>query len=385
MEKSGKEIFSLIIDDDIEFAKSINIYLEDLGIKSLIVSDSADTGKYINKEKIDLLILDLMMPKLNGIEIIKEVRKNENHLPIIVISGTGSINLAVEAVKQGADDFISKPIINFERLEISIEKVMEKAILLNEISKHRKNLESLVKLRTSQLEAKNKDLELINENLEEEITKRMMAERLIENGVLNIISAVEDERKRLSKELHDSIGQKLMFSKLNLEIVQKALSNKNEMLNSAIAYLNQIGNDIYSLIKSLYPSSIEKYSLTKNIESLIKSYEKVIPVKIEFIVKGQENKLGNDIKLNIYRIYQEALNNISKHSAAKHVNVSLEFSNKIISGKIENDRIIIDKHDETNGGIGIFTMQERISKLNGIFKIDTSQEDKFKITFEVPL
>lgn len=380
-----KEIFSLIVDDDVDFAKSIYVYLEDLGIKSLLVSDSAEAIKYLKTNKVDLLILDLMIPKLNGIEIIKEVRKKEEYLPVIVISGTGSINLAVEAVKQGADDFLSKPITNFERLEISIEKVLDKALLVREISRHRKNLESLVKVRTSQLESKNKELGIININLEEEVTKRKEAEKIIKKGVLNIISALEDERKRLSKELHDSIGQKLMFSKLNLELVQKSLSNDNEKLNSAIEYLNQIGNDIYSLIKSLYPSSIEKYSLTKNIESLVGNYEKIIPAKINLFIDGPEIKLASDIKLNIYRIYQEALNNISKHSAAKKVNVSLNFSQNKISGKIENDGIINNKREEIKSGIGIFTMQERVSNLNGKFTIDTVKKDRFKLFFEVPI
>ena len=380
-----KEIFSLIVDDDVEFAKSIYIYLEDLGIKPVLVSDSAEAIKYLKKDKVDLVILDLMMPKLNGIEIIKEVRKNEEYLPVIVISGTGSINLAVEAVKQGADDFLSKPITNFERLEISIEKVLDKALLVREISEHRKNLESLVKIRTAQLESKNKELGKININLEEEISKRKVAEKIVKKGVLNIISALEDERKRLSKELHDSIGQKLMFSKLNLELVQKSLSNDNEMLDSAIEYLNQIGNDIYSLIKSLYPSSIEKYSLTKNIESLVSNYEKIIPAKINLFIDGPENNLASDIKLNIYRIYQEALNNISKHSAAKEVNVSLNFSQNKISGKIENDGIINNKRHEIKSGIGIFTMRERVSNLNGKFTIDTFKKDRFKLMFEVPV
>lgn len=385
MKLSEKEIFVLIVDDDIDFAKSIYVYLEDLGIKSLLVTDGTEAVKYLKNNKVDLLILDLMMPKLNGIEIIKEVRKDENYLPVIVISGTGSINLAVEAVKQGADDFISKPIVNFERLEIAIGKVLDKAMLIREISEHRKNLESLIKTRTAQLESKNKELGIINVNLEEEIKKRKEAEKIVKQGVLNIISALEDERKRLSKELHDSIGQKLMFSKLNLELVQKALSSENEMLNSAVEYLNQIGNDIYSLIKSLYPSSIEKYSLKKNIESLIKNYEKVIPAKTNLFIDGQENRLESDTKLNIYRIYQEAMNNISKHSDAKEVSVILKFSKDKISGKIENDGIINAKHNEMKGGIGIFTMQERISKLNGFLKVDTSEKDRFKIIFEVPI
>jgi signal transduction histidine kinase len=385
MEKISSGIFSLIVDDDIDFAKSIFIYLEDIGIKSLLISDSSEAIAYIKNNKVDILILDLMMPKLNGIEIIKEVRKKEKYLPIIVISGTGSINFAVEAIKLGADDFISKPIIDFKQLEISIEKVIDKALLQHEVSEYRKNLESLVKLRTAQVESKNKELENINKNLEEEIKKRKKAEKIVKKGVLDIIAAVEDERKRLSKELHDSVGQKLMFSKLNIELVQKASSNDNEMLNSAVEYLNQIGNDIYNLIRSLYPSSIEKYSLQKNIESLIKSYQKVIPAKINLLIEGRENALGNDIKLNMYRIYQEALNNISKHSSANEVNVSLKFLKTKISGKIENDGIINNKHNEITSGIGIFTMQERINKLNGKFFVDKSDTNYFKIIFDIPV
>lgn len=385
MNEKKKNITCLVVDDDVEFANSINVFLEDIGIKPVLISSSPEAINYLSKHKVDLLLLDLMMPKMNGIEVINEIRKRDDCLPIIVVSGTGSISLAVEAVKQGADDFISKPIISFDQLEISIEKVLEKAVLLREVEDYRKNLESLVKLKTSQLETKNKDLELINKNLGDEIKKRKEAEEIVKTGILNIISAVEDERKRLSKELHDSIGQKLMFSKLNLELVQKDLQANNEMLNSAIEYLNQIGNDIYSLIKSLYPSSIEKYSLKKNIESLVKNYEKIIPVKINLKIEGKESRLDSDIKLNIYRIYQEALNNISKHSAAKEIIVSLKFLQKKINGKIENDGIAGNKLNEIKSGIGIFTMKERIGKLNGKLDIDNSKNNRFKVIFEIPL
>ena len=385
MNEKKKNITCLVVDDDVEFANSINVFLEDIGIKPVLISSSPEAINYLSKHKVDLLLLDLMMPKMNGIEVINEIRKRDDCLPIIVVSGTGSISLAVEAVKQGADDFISKPIISFDQLEISIEKVLEKAVLLREVEDYRKNLESLVKLKTSQLETKNKDLELINKNLGDEIKKRKEAEEIVKTGILNIISAVEDERKRLSKELHDSIGQKLMFSKLNLELVQKDLQANNEMLNSAIEYLNQIGNDIYSLIKSLYPSSIEKYSLKKNIESLVKNYEKIISAKINLKIEGKESRLDSDIKLNIYRIYQEALNNISKHSAAKEIIVSLKFLQKKINGKIENDGIAGNKLNEIKSGIGIFTMKERIGKLNGKLDIDNSKNNRFKVIFEIPL
>jgi signal transduction histidine kinase len=385
METKINNITCLIVDDDTDFASSICIFLEDLGLKPILLPNGSDALIYLNQYEVDLLLLDLMMPNLNGVEVIEELRKKDMYIPIIVISGTGSINLAVEAVKKGADDFISKPIVNFDQLELSIARVLDKAALISEVKEYRNNLESLVRLRTSQLEDKNVVLEQLNKDLEMEIKKRSEADEIIKKGTLNIISALEEERKRLATELHDSIGQKLMFSKLKLELVLKNLPSGSEAINSILEYLEQISIEIYSLIRSLYPAAIEKYPLNNNIDSLVRNFETTKQVKTNFFVKGIEHKLENDVKLNIYRVYQEALNNISKHSDPAEVTVTLEFGDSKISGAIENDGVKDIDDNSFGSGLGIFTMRERISKLNGKLAVDNPDKNRFRITFEVPV
>ena len=115
----------LIIDDEIDIAKNIKAILEDENFSSSTAVDSTEAFSQLNKYKFDLIILDVWLDnsEYDGLQILEKIRKNQN-TPVIIISGHGNIDMAVKAIKQGADEFIEKPFTS-ERLLLSINRSIE--------------------------------------------------------------------------------------------------------------------------------------------------------------------------------------------------------------------------------------------------------------------
>ncbi len=115
----------LVIDDEIDICNNIKAILTDEGYNIQVAHNSDDALNYINKHSYSLIILDVWLDnsKYDGLEILKRIRKNES-VPIIVISGHGNIDMAVSAIKDGANEFIEKP-FNTERLLLSVSRSIE--------------------------------------------------------------------------------------------------------------------------------------------------------------------------------------------------------------------------------------------------------------------
>jgi|GEM_PF-4271654 PAS domain S-box-containing protein len=512
--KAKKEKIKVaVIDDDIGFAKSILNFLEDYDYEAIIETSGLGGINAIKTENPDIALLDLNLPDIDGLEALKQIKQFKPELPVIIISGATDLKAAINAVKSGASDYIAKPIFDLEELLICIKNTMTRFYLESELTEYRKNLEKLVKERTSELYDKTNELEKTNEILKKEIKKREQTEislresiglfqalgdatssmilildkdsnvkyankntcevlncheqdilyrdiklflpvanemklnhirksekiplvfpreyeldivssnggkkwihiiindinfnrethRLItgyditerkiaedrqKEGGRRIIDALENERRRLARELHDSIGQKLMFTKINLELAVKPENADKQKIAEVIENLQSIAQEISLLTKSLYPPAIEKYKLTENIISLVKSFENSTKIRTEIVFNGEEPALNKKIKLNIFRVVQEALNNISKHSQAENVEIKFNLLNDKITCSIKDDgRGLGHKgnEEELYSGSGLFSMQERILQLKGNLSYFSPEGKGLEICFEAPL
>ena len=382
-----KDISVLIIDDDENFAGMLKASFEDMNYICRSEISAAAGIEYALMYNPDVVLVDLRMPEKSGIEVIREIRSRKSDLPLIVISGTVDVNEAVNCIREGADDYILKPILETAELEIRIEHALEKYALKKEIKKYQLNLELLIGERTQQLIERTNELVNSNIQLEEEIKRRIEAENLVKKGTSNIMKTLEIERQRLSQELHDSIGQRLMFAKLNLEIAQKEMDSGNENLTASLQNLTLISSELSSIIKSLFPVSIEKYSFAKNLSALISEFEKSSRMKVEYYEKGIEPFLTKFIKLNLYRVFQEIFNNITKHSKAEIVLVNVIYENNNITMTVQDNGVGLpaDLSAEQSVGTGFFSIQERISQLNGTVSFSSETGKGLLIKIEVPV
>ena len=159
------QIKILVTDDDPSIRDSFADYLEDRDYQVLTAENGA-TGLALYKEQQpDLVFMDLRMPEMDGIDMIREIRKADQETPLVVISGTSHINDAISALVEGAWDFLLKPVSDLTVLEHTVGKALKHASLIRDNRMYQENLENLVGKRTLELHQSHQKLEVINERL----------------------------------------------------------------------------------------------------------------------------------------------------------------------------------------------------------------------------
>lgn len=141
----------LTVDDEEAIRSGIAAYFEDSGFFVSEASDGLAGLELIRQNRPDIVITDLRMPRMDGLELIDAVVAEFDNLPIIVLSGTGVLADAIDALRRGAWDYLTKPIQDLGELEIVVQRSLERARLINENRRYQSNLESLVEERTAQL------------------------------------------------------------------------------------------------------------------------------------------------------------------------------------------------------------------------------------------
>lgn len=148
----------LIVDDEEPIRQTLSFYLEDNGYNVLEAEDGRVGMELFKQKKPDLVLVDLRMPEMDGLEILAKITKQSPDTPVIVISGTGIIADVVEALHLGAWDYLIKPIEDMSVLLYAVHKALERVRLIRENREYSQKLEEKVRIRTAQLEAANREL-----------------------------------------------------------------------------------------------------------------------------------------------------------------------------------------------------------------------------------
>ncbi len=155
----------LTIDDDEAIRSSFHVYLSDCGFKALTAENGIDGLAIFVTEQPDVVLVDLLMPGMDGFEVISRIKTQSPETPLIVVSGVGELGDAIKAVRLGAWDYLTKPVGDLSTLLHSIEKVLERARLIKENREYQEHLEEKVISRTKELSEANKNLTQLNERL----------------------------------------------------------------------------------------------------------------------------------------------------------------------------------------------------------------------------
>jgi FixJ family two-component response regulator len=183
----------LVVDDDRSIRRSLSVYLGDEGHAVTQAADGDEAIALIaSAEPPEIVLLDLRMPGTNGMAVLRHLVAGAPELPVIVISGVGQVADAVEAMRLGAWDYISKPIEDLSLLSIAIEKVSERAELRRKLAAYHRDLEEQVRKRTEELQAANRALE-----------DKAVALR-------EVLNAVYDERRQAQQEIVGRIERNVL-------------------------------------------------------------------------------------------------------------------------------------------------------------------------------
>ena len=202
-----------------------------------------------------------------------------------------------------------------------------------------------------------------------------------ERGLLrHMVAAQEDERKRIARELHDQLGQKLTALRLKLEFLDERCRDMPELteeVDKARLMLKDLDTEVNFLAWELRPPALDDFGLVEALRNYLQEWSKQFGIPAEFQTSRLEKaRLLPEIETSLYRIAQEALNNVYKHAEARRVGVILEQRDNDVILIIEDDGKGFESNSQASDGglkgIGLIGMRERASLLDGSLEIESA-------------
>jgi PAS domain S-box-containing protein len=215
----------------------------------------------------------------------------------------------------------------------------------------------------------------INERKAAEVMQRELSQRLL--------NVQEDERRSLARELHDEIGQSLTAVKVGLQTAQRL--GTSEPIANAMSITDQLLSQVRELSLNLHPGLLEDLGLAAAVRWYALQQAERSGIKIDFTLCLGEARLSPELKITIYRIVQEGLTNIIRHSQAHQVCISLTEQNHEIHLTIKDDGVGFDATLQSKASLGLLSMKERVSLRGGQFQLESAPKTGTAIQATFPL
>jgi signal transduction histidine kinase len=201
---------------------------------------------------------------------------------------------------------------------------------------------------------------------------------------------LESERARIARELHDHLGQVLTALNMNLAWLDKRTADIDPAVNArvseSIGYVTQMTAMIRSLCKSLHPVVLDHHGLVEAIRSQITEFEQYSQINCELSVRPADLEVSKPVAIAAYRIVQEALTNVARHSRASRSYVSMRLNGEALTITVRDDGAgaapvrLAGSHS-----LGILGMRERASAAGGSFHIENAPGGGIRLRAELPL
>ncbi|MBI3925986.1 MAG: PAS domain S-box protein [Armatimonadetes bacterium] len=235
------------------------------------------------------------------------------------------------------------------------------------------------KLAEQELDRARIDLERYAGNLEEkEARLRQLLERLV--------GAQEEERRTVAHDLHDGLLQYIISAELHLKAFQKSLrQDQRTDLSLGIERLHSAVVEGRRLIYNLRPSTLDRFGLVRTLKRHVEELRSELGWTVEFEVELPDPRLPPAVETTVYRLVQEALNNVRKHSGSDWVRVSLQGSRTEVRIEVEDRGAGFDPGSVGEGGVGLHSMRDRAELSGGSFEIRSSPGQGTRLLATVPL
>ncbi len=209
----------------------------------------------------------------------------------------------------------------------------------------------------------------------------------LEQLAKRLMDAQEEERKRISRELHDDIGQRVALLAIELDMVRQQLDTEDQLrerIEQLQASTNDLGTDLHLLSHALHSSKLKHLGLEAALRELCTRMNGKQGVLVQLNCEKATNLIAEDEALALYRVAQEALNNVFRHSAARKVTVALQYSETRVTLVISDNGRGFDLRTSPDG-IGLVGMRERLRTVGGEFTISSAPDVGTEICASLPL
>jgi PAS domain S-box-containing protein len=222
----------------------------------------------------------------------------------------------------------------------------------------------------------------------EEISNRLIEQR---SRMAAKVETIEDERRNIARELHDGLGQILTAAHLNLVLMEQNLANKTGNVDDDLKRVKDLVattiQEVRNISQNLRPAVLDDFGLVPAIRNLCDEFSKIGTLRVRFSEYELQKHYSPGIEIAVYRICQESLNNIVKHSNATEASIELynRHSHILIVIQDNGNGFDIGQISLSKPGSGLLNIQERAELLGGRVQIESQPDNGTEIIIEIPL
>ena len=466
-----------MVDDNLPFLELYSQILRDAGYEVLTASNGRQALRIIRDCLPDLVVLDVILPDISGIDVCRKIKRDAalRDVFVILISGQEiSAEQTVDGLAVGADEYLFKPVAPSEFLARirTVVRLMETTAALRASEQHYRRLVEILpdavalidkQFRLTGLNQRAAAMlgyaepgELLGKNIFDmiqtkdhdrfranittalktgamgsaeyvftkrdgrgiqvemsaalstapngespavvtvarDVTERKRAEEELRHLPRRITEAQEAERLRVARELHDGVNQVIASAAMRLRRVQDTLSAQNpaasELLSRCHKLLVQALEENRRIARNLRPNDLDELGLSAACRSLCKELQARTGLEVKCQFTRFDRLLPPKVDLSLFRMVQEALNNVEKHANAKMVRLRISIQREAILLKIQDDGRGFDPATPRavkggEGGIGLSSLRERAAALGGTCEVVSNPKQGTAITVRVPL
>jgi len=359
----------LTVDDNEALRYSLVRSLRDAGYQ-VVEATTGQEALARAAESPDLITLDVNLPDMMGFQVCHQLKSNPStaHIPILHISATFvDPESRVRGLEHGADAYLAEPI---DRAEL----VATVAALLR-----LKNAEMQARQQAAVAENARNELSRLNATLEDRVSERT-AELKAANDSLRELSArllqmQDDERRRIARELHDSVGQLLTAIAMNNALISGEDSKLSEpaarALNQNESMVQEVLRSIRVISHLLHPPLLDEVGLPSALKWYVEEFGKRSGIEVQLNCPESVERLPRELETAIFRIVQEALGNVHRHSGSQTASIDLDIKAGGVRLFIRDEGVGIpvnrqqELKSNQRAGVGIRGMRERIAQFGG--------------------
>src|SRR5271170_2255142 len=337
----------LMVDDQPGKLLSYQAILEDLGENLLCATSGKQALELLLNRNVAIILMDVSMPEIDGFELADMIRQHPRfyETAIIFISAVHLTDLdRLKAYQRGAVDYISVPIVpELLRAKVSV---------------------------FADLHRKTRQMEMLNGEL------RSLSARLM--------TTQDEERRRIARDLHDSVGQLVATLSMNnglaLMEVKKLSPAASDALNQNVQLTQQLSKEIRTISHLLHPPLLDEIGLLPAIKMFAGGFSERSNVKVTVDLSPEIGRLPPNVEISIFRIVQECLTNVYRHSGSKTAQIKISHTpDKLLSVQVcdEGKGMAGGNGASTSSGsshgVGLSGMRERLRELGGTLEIQSSE------------
>lgn len=340
----------LIVDDNPTARETLVAILEGEGYDLQQSKDGIQALGMLKQIQPDLILLDVMMPGMDGFEVCRRIRATPElaEVPIILLTALDDRDSLLRGIESGADDFLSKPP---DRREL-----VARVRTITRLNRYRTLMEQ-------------------RENI------RRMAER--------VVAAQEEERQHISRELHDDLGQALTTHLIALRNLQQDLSLPAQTLFERLQSLYDQSYEIFvkirSIARDLRPPVLDTLGLKVALQTYCTEFTRRTHLPVVFESEGHLPELPDMYNITLYRTLQEALTNVIKHAHASQVWVDLGMEDDRVTLTVQDNGTGLAEKKPGSNGIGLAGLRERITIAGGTLTISSRPRRGTIVSAQFPL